>query len=59
MERVADVEAFWREQRLDESSNIQFGEGGAGTFSDGKLMTRINDGFCRVVLEEFAGTWRA
>ena len=35
------------------SSNIQFGEGGAGTFSDGKLMTRINDGFCRVVLEEF------
>lgn len=34
-------------------SNIQFGEGGAGTFSDGKLMTRINDGFCRVVLEEF------
>lgn len=52
-ERVADVEAFWQEQRLDESSNIQFGEGGAGTFSDGKLMTRINDGFCRVVLEEF------
>lgn len=50
-ERVADVEAFWQEQRLDESSNIQFGEGGAGTFSDGKLMTRINDGFCRVVLE--------
>lgn len=29
-ERVADVEAFWQEQRLDESSNIQFGEGGAG-----------------------------
>ena len=58
-ERVADVEAFWQEQRLDESSNIQFGEGGAGTFSDGKLMTRINDGFCRVVLEEFCGTWRA
>ena len=52
-ERVADVEAFWQEQRLDESSNIQFGEGGAGTFSDGKLMTRINDGFCRVVLDEF------
>lgn len=52
-ERVADVERFWREQRLNESSNIQFGEGGAGTFSDGKLMTRINDGLCRAVLEEF------
>lgn len=52
-ERCADVEAFWQERRLNESSNIQFGEGGAGTFSDGKLMTRINDGFCRTVLEEF------
>ena len=52
-ERCSDVNTFWREQRLNESSNIQFGEGGAGTFSDGKLMTRINDGFCRTVLEEF------
>ena len=52
-ERVADVETFWKEQILNERSNIQFGEGGAGTFSDGKLMTRINDGFCRTVLEEF------
>lgn len=52
-ERTADVSAFWNNRQLNERSNIQFGEGGAGTFSDGKLMTRINDGFCRTVLEEF------
>ena len=34
-------------------SNVQFGEGGAGTFSDGKLTTRIGDPRCRYVLEEF------
>ena len=38
---------------LDENGNIQFGEGGAGTFSDGKLTTRIGDPRCRYVLEEF------
>ena len=37
-ERVRTVERFWREGILDEESNVQFGEGGAGTFSDGKLM---------------------
>ncbi len=41
--RVEDVERFWREGRLDPASNVQFGEGGAGTFSDGKLTTRIDD----------------
>ena len=51
-QRVADVEAFWQGSKLTPHSNIQFGEGGAGTFSDGKLMTRINDGYCRYVLEE-------
>ncbi len=42
-ERVKDVEKFWGSGILDPESNIQFGEGGAGTFSDGKLFTRLND----------------
>ncbi len=40
-ERTVDVDRFWAEGRLDTESNMQFGEGGAGTFSDGKLTTRI------------------
>ena len=50
-ERSADVDAFFRSCALDSESNIQFGAGGAGTFSDGKLMTRINDPKCAYVLE--------
>lgn len=42
-ERTADVENFWATGNLKPCSNVQFGEGGAGTFSDGKLTTRIND----------------
>ena len=42
-ERVKDVARFWRERKLNENSNVQFGEGGAGTFSDGKLTTRVKD----------------
>jgi uncharacterized FAD-dependent dehydrogenase len=42
-ERAADVARFWKEGTLDPESNVQFGEGGAGTFSDGKLTTRIGD----------------
>ena len=42
-EREADIERYWETGRLDPSSNVQFGEGGAGTFSDGKLNTQIND----------------
>lgn len=42
-ERVQDVEKFWKEGRLKENSNVQFGEGGAGTFSDGKLNTLVHD----------------
>lgn len=42
-ERVADVERLWQEGILDPSSNCQFGEGGAGTFSDGKLNTNVKD----------------
>ena len=50
-DRVKAVEKFYAEGILDEECNIQFGAGGAGTFSDGKLVTRINDGKCRYVLE--------
>ena len=42
-ERVKDVSTFWKFRRLNENSNVQFGEGGAGTFSDGKLTTRLKD----------------
>ena len=52
-ERVKAVGSFWDGGMLDESTNVQFGEGGAGTFSDGKLTTRINDPLCRKVLERF------
>ena len=41
--RTADVERFWSGGELSDRSNVQFGEGGAGTFSDGKLTTGIND----------------
>lgn len=52
-ERVLKVEAFWNEGTLDETCNVQFGEGGAGTFSDGKLTTRVKDLRARKVLETF------
>jgi len=52
-ERTADIDRFWRCGTLNTESNVQFGEGGAGTFSDGKLTTLINDKRCRIVLEEF------
>ena len=42
-ERTADVERFWTTGVLNPSSNVQFGEGGAGTFSDGKLTTGTHD----------------
>ncbi|MGI5920540.1 MAG: NAD(P)/FAD-dependent oxidoreductase [Syntrophomonadaceae bacterium] len=51
--RTAKVNRFWNHGELDTESNVQFGEGGAGTFSDGKLTTLINDKRCRTVLEEF------
>jgi len=50
--RTSKVNQFWNFGRLDTESNVQFGEGGAGTFSDGKLTTLINDKRCRLVLEE-------
>jgi len=50
-QRVRDVERFWTSGELDVESNVQFGEGGAGTFSDGKLSTRLNHPWLRHVLE--------
>lgn len=50
-ERVRDVENFKKSGVLNTESNIQFGAGGAGTFSDGKLITRINDARCGFVLQ--------
>ena len=49
--RTADVEAFWRTGELNAESNVQFGEGGAGAFSDGKLTTLIKNIRCHQVLE--------
>lgn len=50
--RLQDVERFWQDRVLDPESNVQFGEGGAGTFSDGKLTTGIKDPRCREVFLE-------
>ena len=50
-DRVRSVDRFVVDGVLDTDSNIQFGAGGAGTFSDGKLITRINDARCGYVLE--------
>lgn len=52
-ERFLDVESFWQGGKLDTESNVQFGEGGAGTFSDGKLTTGIKDIRCGAVLNVF------
>ncbi len=49
--RTADVEGFWSGGGLDERSNVQFGEGGAGTFSDGKLTTGTHDPRIGTVLD--------
>ena len=51
-ERTAAVENYWKGGVLNEKANVQFGEGGAGTFSDGKLTTRINDPRCDFIIEE-------
>ena len=50
--RQQAVDLFWQTGSLDPENNVQFGEGGAGTFSDGKLTTNIKDPRCRAVLEE-------
>ncbi len=53
-QRKRDVERFWATGELNVRSNVQFGEGGAGTFSDGKLNTGTKDVRHRYILEEFA-----
>jgi len=61
LERGADaqtrhqkVQEFWATGKLDTNCNVQFGEGGAGTFSDGKLNTGVKNERCRWVLEQLA-----
>lgn len=51
-QRTQDVQHFWATGELQPDSNVQYGEGGAGTFSDGKLTTRVNDPRIRLILEE-------
>lgn len=53
-ERISAVERYQSGGALDPQTNVQFGEGGAGTFSDGKLTTRINDPLCTRVLEKLS-----
>jgi len=52
-QRTKSINKFWTRAVLNTESNVQFGEGGAGTFSDGKLTTRIKDTRCDFVLDEF------
>ena len=51
--RLQAVENFWKTGELDKNTNVQFGEGGAGTFSDGKLTTGINDARLSFIKEQF------
>lgn len=53
LKRVEKVDNFFNNMILDEESNVCFGEGGAGTFSDGKLQTNVNSIYNRFILEEF------
>jgi uncharacterized FAD-dependent dehydrogenase len=51
--RKKDVEEFWTSGKLNINSNVQFGEGGAGTFSDGKLNSNLDNEYCKKVINEF------
>ena len=52
-ERIKDVDNFINNHILQENSNIQFGEGGAGTFSDGKLTTNVKDELLTFIIQQF------
>lgn len=52
-DRKKDIDLFIKTGKLNINSNIQFGEGGAGTFSDGKLTSGINNPLCNIVLQDF------
>jgi len=51
-DRLSKVETFWKTGKLDIYSNVHFGEGGAGTFSDGKLNSNISNEYCKLVTNE-------
>lgn len=51
-DRARSVNRFFKDGTLNENSNIQFGEGGAGAFSDGKLTTGIKSPYCRAILQD-------
>lgn len=51
-EREKDVQEFWNNRKLNKYSNVQFGEGGAGTFSDGKLNSNVSNEYCKIVINE-------
>ncbi|HZJ85444.1 MAG TPA: FAD-dependent monooxygenase [Syntrophomonadaceae bacterium] len=51
--RTSKINKFWLKGQLDTECNVQFGEGGAGTFSDGKLTSLINNSRCHTILKEF------
>lgn len=52
-ERQADVDEFWKNRKLNQYSNVQFGEGGAGTFSDGKLASNVSNEYTKKCINEF------
>ncbi len=52
-ERQKDVDEFWKSRILNKFSNIQFGEGGAGTFSDGKLASNVSNSYTKKCINEF------
>ena len=52
-ERQKDVDEFWKNRKLNKYSNIQFGEGGAGTFSDGKLASNVSNEYTKIAINEF------
>ncbi len=52
-DRVKDVLEFLENKKINPNSNVQFGEGGAGTFSDGKLTTSVNDSLIKFIIKEF------
>lgn len=51
--RSQDIENFYQNKKLNEDDNVLFGEGGAGTFSDGKLTTTLNDPIIKQILKDF------
>ena len=52
-ERKLKIDKFWQKGTLDTFSNVHFGEGGAGTFSDGKLNSNVSNEYCKIVTNEF------